>query len=108
MSRASPERTLFYQLAVSAPILAVASIVAGEPPHVTFDATAASGLLFQSVVVAFASYLAWFWLLTRYQSNEAGVNFLATVIKKHPGELMLRSYHAATARRKSGRPSVSG
>lgn len=40
--------------------------------------------------------LARFWLLTRYQSNEAGAAFLASVIKKHPGELVLRSYYAAT------------
>ncbi len=36
--------------------------------------------------------LARFWLLTRYQSNEAGVAFLTEVVKKHPGELMARSY----------------
>jgi tetratricopeptide (TPR) repeat protein len=36
--------------------------------------------------------LARFWLLTRYQSNEAGVGFLRETIKKHPGELVLRSY----------------
>ncbi len=36
--------------------------------------------------------LARFWLLTRYQSNEAGIAFLSEVVKKHPGELMARSY----------------
>ncbi|MGV3624998.1 MAG: tetratricopeptide repeat protein [Archangium sp.] len=36
--------------------------------------------------------LARFWLLTRYQSNEAGVAFLQDVIKKHPGELIARAY----------------
>ncbi len=36
--------------------------------------------------------LARFWLLTRYQSNEAGVAFLGDVVKKHPGELLARSY----------------
>ncbi len=36
--------------------------------------------------------LARFWLLTRYQSNEAGVAFLNDVVKKHPGELLARSY----------------
>lgn len=40
--------------------------------------------------------LARFWLLTRHQSDEAGVAFLAAVIKRHPGELVLRSYSAAT------------
>ena len=36
--------------------------------------------------------LARFWLLTRYQSNEAGVAFLQEVVKKHPHELLARSY----------------
>ncbi|MFZ5443915.1 MAG: tetratricopeptide repeat protein [Myxococcota bacterium] len=36
--------------------------------------------------------LARFWLLTRYQSNEAGVAFLSDVIKKRPGELIARAY----------------
>jgi tetratricopeptide (TPR) repeat protein len=36
--------------------------------------------------------LARFWLLTRYQSNEAGVAYLSEVIKRHPTELLARSY----------------
>jgi tetratricopeptide (TPR) repeat protein len=40
--------------------------------------------------------LARFWLLTRYQSNEAGVAFLTDVVKKHPGELVARSYLGET------------
>ncbi len=42
---------------------------------------------------AFEPYtLARFWLITRYQSNEAGAAFLRDASKKHPGELVLRSY----------------
>lgn len=40
--------------------------------------------------------LARFWLLTRYQSNEAGIAFLKDVVKKHPTELIARSYLAET------------
>lgn len=40
--------------------------------------------------------LARFWMLTRYQSNEAGVAFLTDVVKKHPGELLARSYLGET------------
>jgi drug/metabolite transporter (DMT)-like permease len=32
-----------------------------------------ASLVFQSVVVAFASYLAWFWLLTRYLAARLAV-----------------------------------
>ncbi|MCC6332788.1 MAG: hypothetical protein IT380_02225 [Myxococcales bacterium] len=37
-----------------------------------------------------------FWLATRHQSNEAAVAFLDTVLKKHPGALLLRSFKANT------------
>lgn len=40
--------------------------------------------------------LARFWLLTRYQSNEAGVAFLESVTRAHPGELIARDYLAET------------
>lgn len=36
--------------------------------------------------------LARFWLLTRYQSNEAGLAYLQQVLKKHPGELIARAF----------------
>lgn len=40
--------------------------------------------------------LARFWLLTRYQSNEAGVAFLQDIVKRHPGELIARAYLGET------------
>jgi type IV pilus assembly protein PilF len=40
--------------------------------------------------------LARFWLLTRYQSNEAGIAFLKDVIAKHPAELIAKSYLGET------------
>ena len=60
-------KTLFYQLGVSAVALpfplrsrsASKGIVRVTP-------LAVASLAYQSVIVAFASYLAWFWLLTQY------------------------------------------
>ncbi len=40
--------------------------------------------------------LARFYLLTRSQSNEAGVAWLKKVLKNHPGELLLQAYVADT------------
>ncbi len=40
--------------------------------------------------------LARFWMLTRFQSNEAGVALLKDVIARHPGELLLRAYLGET------------
>ena len=66
LARIAATRVLFYQLAVSAALLPLASLALREPgiSHVT-PVTVAS-LAYQAIVVAFASYLAWFWLLTRY------------------------------------------
>lgn len=40
--------------------------------------------------------LARFWMVTRFQSNEDGLASLKDVLKKHPGELIVRSYLADT------------
>ncbi len=59
-------KTLFYQLGVSAVALPLVSIALGEPGVVRVTPLSVASLAFQSVIVAFASYLAWFWLLTKY------------------------------------------
>ncbi|MGH7893968.1 MAG: DMT family transporter [Candidatus Binatia bacterium] len=59
-------KTLFYQLGVSAVALPLVSVAIGEPGVVRVTPLAVASLAFQSVIVAFASYLTWFWLLTRY------------------------------------------
>ncbi len=78
LARVPAEKTLFYQLAVSALLLPLAAWVVGEPGIVRLDPLAVGSLLFQGVAVAFASYLAWFWLLTRYYAGRLAVfSFLA-------------------------------
>jgi drug/metabolite transporter (DMT)-like permease len=78
LARVSAEKTLAYQLGVSALLLPLAAWALGEPGVVRLDAIALGSLLFQGVVVAFASYLAWFWLLTRYYAARLAVfSFLA-------------------------------
>lgn len=70
LASTSPEKTLFYQLAVSAVILYAASLANGERwPVDGLSGWTWVSLLFQSVVVAFVSYLAWFWLLTHYPAT---------------------------------------
>jgi drug/metabolite transporter (DMT)-like permease len=90
LSRAAPERTLFYQLAVSAPILGAASLIAGEPARISLDAPALASLAFQAVVVAFASYLGWFWLLRHYPATRlASFTFLTPVFGTIAGTLLM-------------------
>jgi drug/metabolite transporter (DMT)-like permease len=73
LAAASATKTLFYQLAAAALTLPAASILIGEPGVVGLTPLALGNLLYQGVVVTFASYLAWFWLLTRYLAGRLAV-----------------------------------
>jgi drug/metabolite transporter (DMT)-like permease len=73
LARATATKTLFYQLAVSALVLPVASWMLGEKGIVALTPLAAASLAYQAAIVAFASYLAWFWLLTRYLAARLSV-----------------------------------
>ena len=73
LSRATAAKTLFYQLAVAAPLLLAASLLMGEKGVVALTPLALASLAYQGAIVAFASYLAWFWLLTRYLAARLSV-----------------------------------
>jgi drug/metabolite transporter (DMT)-like permease len=73
LARVSAAKTLFYQLAVSAPMLLAASWLMGEKGVVAVTPLAVASLAYQAVIVAFASYLVWFWLLTRYLAARLAV-----------------------------------
>jgi len=66
LARASATKTLLYQLGVSAVVLLLASWLLGEKGVSAVNGPVLASLAYQSLIVAFASYLAWFWLLTRY------------------------------------------
>jgi len=90
LAPARAEKTLLYQLAVSALALAIASWAIGEAGVQRLDGVVLASLVFQSVVVAFASYLAWFWLLTRYLAARLSVfSFLAPMFGVLFGVLLL-------------------
>lgn len=73
LARTSATKTLFYQLAVSSLVLVAVSAALGEPGVVRVTPLAAAVLAYQGVLVAFASYLAWFWLLTKYYAARLSV-----------------------------------
>jgi len=73
LARTSATKTLFYQLAVSAVALPIVSAAMGEPGVVRVTPVAVLALGYQGVIVAFASYLAWFWLLTKYLAARLSV-----------------------------------
>jgi drug/metabolite transporter (DMT)-like permease len=90
LSQAPPAKTLFYQLGVSALILPVASLALGEPGVVALTPLALSSLAFQALIIAFASYLAWFWLLSRYLGTQLSVlSFMTPLFGVASGVLFL-------------------
>jgi drug/metabolite transporter (DMT)-like permease len=71
------KQTLLYQLVVCFVILMVASVVTGQARINPTPAVMAS-LAFQGLLVSFASFLTWFWLLRRYPASQLGVfSFMA-------------------------------
>jgi drug/metabolite transporter (DMT)-like permease len=73
LSSASATKTLGYQLGVSALLLPLISLALGEPGVMRWAPQAVASLLYQGAIVAFASYLIWFWLLTRYLAGRLAV-----------------------------------
>lgn len=65
-------KTLAYQLGVTALSMPFA-LLAGESGITRFDGVVAASLLYQIVIVAFASYLAWFALIRAYPASTLSV-----------------------------------
>jgi drug/metabolite transporter (DMT)-like permease len=93
LAHASASKTLFYQLAVSAVLLLALSAGVGEMHVVRVDALppiALASLAYQAIVVAFISYLTWFWLLTRYMASRLSVfSFLTPIFGVSFGVMLL-------------------
>jgi drug/metabolite transporter (DMT)-like permease len=91
LARVSAEKLLFYQVAVSAVILTLLSLLLGESWRWHFSAFAATSLVLQTVVGAFASFLAWMWMLGRYPATKISVFiFLTPIFALLFGSLWLR------------------
>jgi len=90
LARASASKTLAWQLGVSAVLMLAISRAMGEPGVIAMTPLATASLAYQSVVVAFASYLMWFWLLTRYLASRLAVfSFAAPLFGVVFGHLVL-------------------
>lgn len=80
MGRASAEKTLFYQVAVTALVAPVLSLLLGEPWSLQYSHAAWVSLALQTVVGAFASYLVWMWMLRHYPATQmSSFTFLTPV-----------------------------
>ena len=72
LSDASASLTLLYQLVGAALLLAIVAAFTGET-HFHVSALSVGSLLFQGVVVSFASFLVWFELMRKYLASRLGV-----------------------------------
>ena len=72
LARAPATQTLLYQL-ISAFVLLMAGAVATGQASFNLTPTVWASLAFHTLVVSFASFLAWFWLLRNYLASPLGV-----------------------------------
>ncbi len=92
-----PSKTLFYQLAVSAVLLPLGSLVMGEEGLTLLTPLIAGILLYQAVWVAFITYLAWFWLIHHYPASRlASFTFLTPLFGVLAGVLLLNEAITST------------
>jgi drug/metabolite transporter (DMT)-like permease len=90
LCRISPGKTLFYQLAVSAVLLPMGSLAFGEPGIAGVTPVIGACIAYQSVWVAFITYLAWFWLIRRYPASRiAAFAFLTPLFGVLSGVVLL-------------------
>jgi drug/metabolite transporter (DMT)-like permease len=78
LSHASAEKTLLYQLGISGLGLTAAALISGEAAPLDWSLRLAGLLSFQTVIVSFASYLLWFWMIRHYPATRLASFTLAT------------------------------
>ena len=90
LTRVSFEKTLLYQLIVSAPMLALAAHVFGERVTAPPSATALGALAYQTFWVVSLTYLAWFALIQRYSASRlSAFTFLTPLFGVAAGHVVL-------------------
>jgi drug/metabolite transporter (DMT)-like permease len=91
LSEARPTQTLLYQLVGAFALLLPVAFLMGQAGEVSLTPVAWASLLFQGIVVSFASYLVWFWLLRRYVASSLSVfSFMTPLFGVTAGILVLR------------------
>lgn len=90
LARITATKVLFYQLAVSGVIMLALAAALGERGLFDPAPKVLWSLAFQVVVVAFLSYLTWFWLLARFQAGRLMVfSFLTPLFGVAFGVLLM-------------------
>jgi drug/metabolite transporter (DMT)-like permease len=87
---ASPAKVTFYQLAMAAVVLLAISPFLESGVSLSLSGWAWASILWQAVIIAFASYLLWFWLMKTYSASKLSIaSFLTPVFGVAFGVLVL-------------------
>ena len=90
LASVSATKTLFYQLGVSGPALLLVAWLMGEPGVTNLTLPVVVAFAYQCAIVAFFSYLTWFWLLRHYLAARLSVfSFLTPLFGVLGGVLIL-------------------
>jgi drug/metabolite transporter (DMT)-like permease len=90
LNRISAEKTLLYQLVVSAPLLGLAAIVFRERITATPSAVALGAFAYQTIYVVSITFTIWFVLVVRYSAARLSVfTFLTPLFGVAAGHLVL-------------------
>jgi drug/metabolite transporter (DMT)-like permease len=90
LNRVPAEKVMLYQLVVSAPMLGVGALVAGERIATMPSALAIGALAYQTVWVVSVTFVIWFALIARYSANRLSVfSFLTPLFGVAAGHLVL-------------------
>ena len=90
LNRISAEKTLLYQLVVSAPLLGLGAMVFGERITAMPSAVALGAFAYQTIYVVSITFTIWFVLVVRYSAVRLSVfTFLAPLFGVAAGHLVL-------------------
>jgi drug/metabolite transporter (DMT)-like permease len=90
LNRISAEKTLLYQLAVSAPLLGLGALVFGERMTAPPSAVALGAFAYQTIYVVSITFTIWFVLVVRYSAARLSVfTFLAPLFGVAAAHLVL-------------------
>lgn len=70
LATASAEKTLFFQVGVTALVAPLISLALGETWRLDYSTAAWTSIGLQTAVGAFASYLTWMWMLRHYPATQ--------------------------------------
>lgn len=91
LATASAEKTLFYQVAVTTVVAPMLSLALGEQWSLAYSTYAWVSIGLQSAIGAFASYLAWMWMLRHYPATQmSSFTFLAPLFALVFGVVLLK------------------